>query len=412
MTTDDFARQTQFDYLYNGIKERLPGLFSDDKQTIFQFMEMPIEANWTVGNHSIAVDLADSVPAKLGGFYARGAGRVTLAYESLLMSMYQAIGDKNGEYRKLKDLVITEYQRLNVAINKAKVAYQAWRQQNLDAKLSLSEWLENDIEAEAFKDEIEELRKSIKKKNSQCERIEGALGQALTIAQDKLRSDTVLLENGKVVPRTVIGGSLQDDIARWKSAKDRGEFDLNVTINKDQHIATPWHTTVKADTHAASCHAPELNSYVNMKRVLLDQHYSLNVKAVGLQGYSITRGDWYNDTFVKSDQKLPEGASLKTEDFFGKDGSLHLIPTAILVMYHPVIELTISTKTFVEEIENNTRLKAYPGPLMLFGLNFDVSASLKMGVKEKDETTTMTIIPPENQPAQILGVTSVNKSMA
>lgn len=411
MKTDDFARQTQFDYLYNGVKEKLPGLFSDDKQTIFQFMEMPIEANWTTGNQSVAFDLADSVPAKLGGFYARGAGRVTLAYESLLMSMYQAIGDKNGEYRRLKDMVFTEYKRLNVAIDKAKNAYQTWQRQNLNAKLSFSEWLETDIEAEALKDEVDEIRASIKQKNSQCQRIEGAMGQALTIAQDKLRSDTVLLDNNKMVPRTTIGGSLQDDIARWKSAKGRGEFDLNVTINKDQEIATPWHTTVKADAHVASCHAAELNNYVKVERLILDQHYSLNVKAVGLQGYTITRGDWYNDTFVKPGKELPEGASVKTEDFFGKDGSLHLIPTAILVMYHPVIELTVSTKTYLDQIENNTKLKAYPGPLMLFGLNFDVSASLKMGVKQSEETTTMTILPPENQPAQILGVTSVNKSV-
>jgi hypothetical protein len=409
MSDQDFARQTQFDYLYEGLKQKYPGLFTIDKQSIFQFMEMPIEAGWTSGGYSAAFNLADTVPAKQGGFYTTGASRVTLAYRSLLESMYKAIGEKNPEYRQLKDRLGTYYKQLEAKVHEAIQMYQGWKANNFNSTLSFSDWLDNDPLAWSKKAEIDNIRKDITRYNEKCAEIEGALGKALQTAQERLTTDCMTLEDGRVVPRTNIGGNLQDDIGRWKGNKN--QFDLNVTINKNQKITTPWHETVKTEVKAANCHPPELNTYINIQRLVLDQHYSLNVKAVGLQGYPISRGSWYNDSFVRPSIELPEGATLKKQDFFGQHGSLHLIPTMVLVIYHPVIELTISTKTYKEEIEKNSRLQAIPTPLMLFGLLFDIKASFQKGVLVDQDKTTVTIVPPENQSAQILGVTSVNKSI-
>lgn len=78
------------------------------------------------------------------------------------------------------------------------------------------------------------------------------------------------------------------------------------------------------------------------------------------------------------------------------------------MVYHPTIELTVSTKTYKQEISE--QLKAYTGPFTFFGLDFDDSKAPK--VLEKEEVTTLTLEVADTQPTQLLGVISVDKTAA
>lgn len=409
MDRKEFARQNQFDYLYSAITNKYPGLALDGEASAFQFMEMPMEAAWVTGTDEAAFNLADTVPAKLGGFYSAGAARVSLGYGSLLKSLMGAMADNNKSYRDLQSKMDSQAKLIDVAIDNAKKQYGVWRseqkQLGLEPASSLMDWLEKDMTAAACKAEYDRQLSEYNRYKKEAENIYGAMGAALAEARQNLDSDQMLIEagvqGGRFVPRTTIGGNLQQDIMRWKSNPD--SFDLDVVIKNTEQSITPW-KTVSTTEVKQSCHSTKIDSKINVSRIIMDKAYSLRFKAVGMRGYPITRGAWYNDTFVRPSVELPRGCQLNTDSFFGADGSLHLIPTSILVLYQPQIELTVSTACYKDELENKTNLGLEY--LELFGIRFSLEASLKLGHQIDSEVVTQTFVTPDNAPAQILGVTS------
>ncbi len=410
-TEMEFATQTQFDYLYEGLKQKYPGLFQSGPQTVFQFMEMPMEARWIDSEHREAFELADTIPAKLGGFYSTGSSRLTVAYETFIKSIAQEMGSNNPKYRQLKERQENILNYMKKVEADAEREHKGWLKKNPDQAISYDLWLSNTRSGKIWTKELDDLDKEYEEIKEGMSSIKGAVAGALAVAQKYLTQDKMILEDGESVLRTTIGGDLQKTLLRWQAHKD--QYDLDVTINRHQHIENPWHTTVNADIRTSLCHGQEIHNRINVSQIIQDKHYNLQVKAVGVEGFPITRGKWYNDSFVHHDVKIAEGGNLNMQNFFGPDGSLHLIPTAILVIYHPVIELTISTETFENTIEHSDFFKtgAAPGMISLFGLQFDTKTTIANGIRKAADKTTITILPPENQAAQILGITSVNKSI-
>lgn len=176
-------------------------------------------------------------------------------------------------------------------------------------------------------------------------------------------------------------------------------------INSDSVIESLWKTVYSTQV-VQTCWKTSVETKVDTFRIITDNHYNLKVQAVGVQGYQVTRGRWYNPAFVTPDAQIVQGAtSLTNDSFFGLSGCLHLIPETIFVMYKPTITLTVSSKTYKQQFEANASLDIDWIELIGFRFSFKGLASLQP-VENGDNTVTLTFRSPDNAAPQILGVTS------
>jgi hypothetical protein len=207
------------------------------------------------------------------------------------------------------------------------------------------------------------------------------------------------------VPRVVIGGDLARDKARW-DGYGKGKFDFAPPpITSDSEITSPWKTLYDTEVKQR-CFQTDAKVMVNVSRIITDAHYKLEMKAVGLQGYPITRGSWYDASFVKTDAQLTPGAvGVSADGFFGLNGSLHMIPELLLVMYRPTFSLTVSTQTYKQQFVTNATASVNWIDLFGFRFSFDGLASL-LPVDNGNETHTISFVAPATSVPQIIGVVS------
>jgi hypothetical protein len=410
MPNTDFARKNQYDYLYDAIVNKYPGLGITDNVTAFQFLQEPMTADWVTGEDAAALAIADSVPARLGGFYMPGSSTVSSAYRSLIKSLQDALGDRNSNFRSLQIKIQTASDNLQKVIHDAQGEYNKYvfaMQQKGETVSSLEDWMQSSMAATPFKMKYDQVIEEYRRLSTEAERTYGSMGAALVEAKENLDKDQILLRSdGKeavYIPRTTVGGNLAEDMRRWENS-DGYEFD--VTIKASDRDITPW-KTVSTTEVKQSCHSTKIDSKIKVSQLIMDNDYSLNVKAVGLRAYPISRGVWYNDTFVNPHAEIVEGGQLDTESFFGDAGSLHMIPTSILVIYKPEISLTVSTQCYENYLANNTNLDMKY--ISLFSMNFDLQASLGINVKQGGSVSTITLVSPKETPAQILGISSTVK---
>jgi hypothetical protein len=196
---------------------------------------------------------------------------------------------------------------------------------------------------------------------------------------------------------------LQGDISNWNTYAD-GQFDFKMRpITKAETVKTPWKTTYKT-TVKQKCLTTQVETNVDTSRIIADEHYKLEMMAVGANSYSIQRGNWYDETYINGDTPIVQGSNFNNDSFFGLHGTLHLAPEAIFVLYKPTIKLTVSTQVYKQEFEANADTKINWLDLFSFRFEFDGLASLQ---PEGDEqTTTVTFQAPKNQLAQIVGIVS------
>ncbi len=414
MTPNEFARTSQYNYLYEGIMTTFPAL-KNLTDTRFQYVASPMSAEWTNQSYDIFYGLADAAPGEAGGFYTVGSGHISEAYANLINSVALSLGENDPAYQKLLDQFNTTVKLYNQKYQEAVDAYILQKSQGSTDAGSVTEWLQTPA-GKAYQKALAQFDKQMDDYSAAMEKIVEKIGEPLSSAQKGLLTDQMSFVDGTkqviTIPRTIIGGDLQGDILRWQKLASNYKagisvgFDLDVTMNKDTQLSTDWTATLDVSTKIRPCHPVEIEQKLNIQRILLDEHYSMNLKAIGCNTYPITRGIWYQDTFVRGDMKIYESGTFRISDFFGPKGVLRLIPTMMLVVYHPIIELTVSTKTYKQEIRE--QLKAYTGPFTFFGLEFDASKAPK--VLEKEEVTTLTLEVADTQPAQLLGVISVDKT--
>jgi hypothetical protein len=206
------------------------------------------------------------------------------------------------------------------------------------------------------------------------------------------------------VPRLTIDGDLSGDIVRWQAARaDQYEFD--VRINANQTITSPWQTTYETKV-TRQCFKTSVDVKVDTSRIITDTHYELRYTAVGINSYPITRGNWFDASFVRPDVPLINGIDVSGDTFFGPAGSLHLIPVNILVIYKPTITLTISVERYKEQFGAYADTKI--DWLDIFGFRFQVGANKKLEpIANPNGTVSVTFACPDNPVPQIVGVTSL-----
>lgn len=153
------------------------------------------------------------------------------------------------------------------------------------------------------------------------------------------------------LPTITINGDLGKDLDNWKKYSDN-EYDLDISLamNQEAVINPSKNKNVsKLTTCVLSFISTDDSNVHFQKQKEVDNGYILRVKIKGIRAYSITFGDWYSPSLASYNSMYllaePEHSSKR---FFAKtDGSFHMIPSLIWVIYRPTIDLTIN-----EQLQN------------------------------------------------------------
>jgi hypothetical protein len=402
-----FADKTQFDYLYDALAQRYPGIAKANGESAnFQFMQTPMTADWVTGHDARAFELANSTSVTLDGFFVPGGGFAN-AYRDLVLSLAPVQKIENAVYvdcvAKLRAL---DAQKQSLA-DAAHGAFRVFVAENPGTQTTFVQWLADDFGGKSYRDELTELdaqRTDVAKTQTD---VVNAIDAPLGLARGAVNpwAQTMQIDEGgalRTVPLVTIGGDLATDISTW-SMRPKDQYDFDVTITANDTLKTPWKTTYTTKVRT-DCWGTSASLQTNTQRIISDNNYKLRVRARGMNSYKINRGQWYDESLVSPHVKLVEQSAWTPDMFFGENGSLHLIPEEIFVMFQPSIQLTVSTQVYKQQIESNADVDIEY--LDMLGMRFEVSGMSSLQPQGDAQTTTITLNPPANQQAQIVGITS------
>lgn len=403
-----FSDQSQFNYLYDALAKKYPGLADADGVTsTFQFSELPMEATWVLGYDSDAYNLANATSARLDGFFAPGTDLAN-AYQDYVQSIKPNAGSDNPAYLAAQRKVAAADEALTAKANLAIGAYKVFIANNPQPPMSYSQWLgDPDCGGDGYNDALQQLRNT---KNDQAKlmtEIIAAVDVPLAAAQAAVNpwNETMIISEGganRTVPLVSLGGDLAGDHATWLTYP-AGQYDFDVTINASDVITSPWNTTYTTHT-SVSCFSVSTTVDIDSKRIINDTNYKLQVTAVGANTYPIMRGEWFHPDLIIPTMQIVQGSPFTNDSFFGYSGALHLVPAQVFVLYRPSIVLTMSTQVYTEEIHG--AVTAGFDWVDIFGFHFDMNAGATLTTTGDAVTTTLTITAPDAQAPQIIGVQS------
>ncbi len=414
-------KNSQFDYLFSAIANKYPAIGQSTDTTQFQFTGSPLAANWTNGNDIDAYNTANSVAADVNGFYTPNPGSLTNAYGSLISSITPGVdANKDTTYQKLMSQLNTARDNYQGAITQAQVAWKSYAEQNVNPDTGLpnetqNEWLQSTLGGLKYSKKIKEYSDQEKDLVTKISTLSKSFNAALGLAQENFnaaenKSNYIKADGSSIkLPTITIGGDLGSDLADWKSYQD-GEYDLDVSLNKSSTVVTPWKTVQRTQIEQ-HCFSTSIKTTFSSTRIIEDKDYNLRVMIKGFKSYPVTFGNWYSPSYVNSETaKFSPSATVDSATFFSPDqGSLHMIPSQIWVMYRPKIELTISTETYKQTIERDLAAGVNWVDLMTF--RFDTSAGTSIA-KVGEKTTTITFESPIMSSPQIFGVTSLKEILS
>lgn len=401
------ATTTQFDYFYDALAKRYPGIAAANGVTTnFQFMNTPMSAQWVTGGDANAFELANSTSVGLDGFFIPGGGFAN-AYRDLVLSIEPTQGADNQRYRNCVIQIAALDNQVQSLTSQAQANYKVYVANNPGTQTTFVQWLADPFGGQNYQQQLAQLQAQRADYASTQANILKALDGPLATAQAAVNpwAQTMNISEGgaiQSVPLTTIGGDLASDVAKW-TARPAGQYDFDVTITGSDEITSPWKTTYTTTVHS-DCWGTSASVQVNTSRIISDSQYKLRISAVGMNSYKINRGQWFDDSLVSPQTKLVEGSAWTPDMFFGLNGSLHLIPDVIFVMFRPMIKLTTSTQVFKQQIQANA--DADISYLDLMGFRFNVDGMSSLQPVGDAVTTTVTFNAPDNQQAQIVGVTS------
>jgi len=410
----NFSDKTQFDYLYDALAQKYPGIKNTDgRNTMFQFVTTPTSADWANGNDARAYNMANAVSKNLDGFYVHGDALDT-SYIHLIQTVKPKSGDDNPRYREVCRIIGALQEEMTSIRNNAISDYNVWKANNSSATtgisdLTFNEWLLDDFGGSSWQMKIDQQKFKINDYIKEQKAILSTMDRALTDALDriddaKMDKMTISLngQNATTVPKLTVGGDLAADKARWLQTP-KGQYEFDVSINAAETITSPWKTLYDTKVDK-SCFKLSIKTEVNTSRIIMDKSYNLNFRAVGINSYDVTRGKWYSPDFVRPDIQLVDGAAVTNDYFFSGSGVLHMIPNNILVMYRPEIELTISTDCYKETLSAYSDVNI--SWIEIFGFRMNFGAAGKLQPISKGDKVVIKIYSPENAVPQLVGVTS------
>ncbi|MBD5089832.1 MAG: hypothetical protein HDT30_13660 [Clostridiales bacterium] len=414
MNGEDFSKESQYEYLYSALAQNYPDIMNTEgkAEAVFQYASMPLQADWKNGEDASAFTFADTVPQKIGGFYVPGAGSVSTAYQDLLRTIKPKIEDENPEYVRLRQKYDDIMDNITNELKEIDDAYTLWKSSVLHQDeaghplMTEDEWLSSPTGGQQYQMKLKSLQDDAAETDKEYKNILHAMDAALLRALEDCEKYTMTIVQGGnaiKVPITTISGDLAKDKLRW-DGYGKDVYDFETEINKDAEVKTKWKTTYDVKVKH-TCHSTNVEQKMSVKRIIADEHYNLKVKFKGVAAYRISRGKWFDDSFVKPDIKLVEGAALNSESFFGENGSLHLIPLTVLVVYKPEFQLTVSKEIYENEFTDEAFLDI--DYIELFGVKFGIQGRASLLPKPvENECYMLTFSSPLDSMPQILGVTS------
>ncbi|HLA56608.1 MAG TPA: hypothetical protein VK623_10930 [Flavobacterium sp.] len=407
---------SQFDYLFSAIADKFPAIGQDTATTQFQFSGSPMAASWSTGDDIGAYNVANAVSADVNGFYTPNPGSLYNAYSDLIVSISPGIdGSKDPLYLKTLKQQNDAIANCQTALNNAKMAWATYVQQNTDPKTGLpaeteAAWLADELGGLEYQQAIDQANSAKSTISNNLSLLVATFDAALAADQKKLTdpANCSIYETTKggtiTLPTIALSGNLGADVTNW-DAYGATDFDLDVTLTKDSTVTTPWKTVYQTNVEQ-HCFETSVSTSITSTRIIQDSNYKLRVMCKGLKSYNVSFGDWYSSSYVNPQTAVFSPAStVNSETFFSAlNGSLHMIPSQIWVMYQPSIQLTISTDTFKETIEGT--LNSNIDWVDILSFRFDCTAGASMA-EVGETTTTITFNSPVLAGPQIFGVTSL-----
>lgn len=398
---------SHFEALYDALARKFPGIAqADGKRANFQFMDTPCPAAWHDGKDARAFLLADSCATRLDGFYLPG-GSFSEAYRNYV----QAIEPRAGASAARYCATVAQSANLNRALvmidRQARAAFQDYRTRYKGTQVTFLEWLSDPRGGHNYQSPMRgftQLRQSHSRLQALALR---AYDPALAEAQLALApwSETMSISHmgeTRDVALTTIEGDLAGDIRRW-DARRRISHDLDVTVTSHDALAYPWRTALRGSPRPLGWGACT-PAGMNTQRIASDPHFRMRLLGSGLNSYRIRRGAWFKAELLNPWARLIAGSPFNSDSFFGAHGSLHQVLDEVLVIHRPVIQLTVSTQVYVEEIARHVSASVHSADLL--GLRFALDGLASLQPVSDGQTTTITLQAPSTQRAQVLGMLS------
>lgn len=413
-----FTQKSQWDYLYDGLIKAFPGLKSSDN-TVFQYSAAPQPADWDTPTDWNAFQFADNQPANLDGNYSPGDGQIHQAYRDFINSIEPSNFEKNQDYKDRQVHLEDLENEIKVANEELSNTYHTWRDQNPEDSegITLQTWRTDVFLGKEFGDHVMNLYRRKKIVDDEITQLVSAFNEPLAEARKNANDGKFEVKvhlNGveNDLPLTTVNPPLAELKTRW-DGRAAGEYELDITINKEVTIDHPWQRIITRTSHGNCVHSSS-SSTEHLQRIVNDEKYELKVQAVGAQVLDIERGDWFNADWLSQAGSVGLvggiGSNFTMDSFFGEKGLLNLVPTQLFVIYKPRVVLTITTATYEETIKQ----WEHQGSYGILGIPFQVDSSgggSGMNVEQLDSGTTvikMDSFNATNVQPLVLGVVSYN----
>lgn len=396
-----------FDALYDALARKSPGIaLADGTASHFQFMDTPCPAAWHTGQDARAFLLADSCATRLDGFFMPG-GSFSEAYRNYV----QALEPRSGASSARFCATVAQSANLNRALvmidRQARAAFQDYRTKYKGTQLTYLEWLADPRGGHNYQTPMRgftQLRQSHSRLQALALRAyDPDLAEAqLALAPWSESMSISHMGESRDVAQTAIEGDLAGDIRRW-DARRRVSHDLDVTLTGHETLAYVWRTALRGTPRSLGWGACT-PAGMNTQRIASDPRFKLRLLGSGLNSYRIRRGSWFKPALLNPRARLVAGSPFNSDSFFGEHGSLHQVLDEILVIHRPMVQLTLSTQVYVEEIARHVSASVHSADLL--GLRFALDGLASLQPVSDGQTTTITLQAPSTQRAQVLGMLS------
>ena len=166
-------------------------------------------------------------------------------------------------------------------------------------------------------------------------------GQGKTTSIDKLKST--------FRPAFEIGGGLAKEFSAWQTASIKNNFPVSIKLTGNESHAKysdfGWRENVKASYR--SWFSVKLNqqaSYSKVKEDWDESSFDCEISFNGLKSFPINAdANWFNSGLIQNfkDKLLPT-----SPQFFGEDGSLHLIPSSVILGYGLKVKIVLENEQY------------------------------------------------------------------
>lgn len=398
---------------YSELCKQIKGLESDGVKKSFQFAGMPMEAAWWQDTEFNAYQIIDREPQALDGYYTPSSKNIHLDYGTFLNNVRLNVAPQNPDYVKTDEALKAANEGLSSAKIDANNRYQAWKKNNPthsedypDIKTA-KDWLSSEGSAENEK--IKAAQKKVDAYQQEIAHWQDAQSKPL---QDAIKNYndhsknwwTITAPSGgnREVPIMSITPNLNTDLQSWKT----GLRNFNeIKITRGTSVYQHWKVCGGADaSYFDGFFGGNVGGSITFDSdVWADNQMELTIDLQDVKLYTLDRADWWIGGMLSEYKNGPFYDSRFTPaTFFGEDGTLKLIPSAVLVGFRPKCELTISDFVYSRhstDWEGHAGIRIGP---------FQISSKThKVTVIENSEkhTKTITFAPTDDRPL-IIGVLS------